>query len=406
MHFRQTYRLVVGRGRGVMVVIAATVTMAAGFGGLGLITVFMALMESDLGWSRSQTSFGYALATAGMAIGGVFWGRLSDRIDVRLPLAVAAAGMIGALLAMSLGQSLPIFYAANFIYGAFGFSALYSAVLSTSSEWFPDRRGLVMGVVTGGGALGQGLLPSLANVLIVAFGWRWAFAGMAFTFLLVLGMALPILRWPQGWRAPRLTLVGGSEMPRPEMTAVAVLGLAAFLCCICMGVPVVHMGSFIAAVCGSPRAGIEAMAAAMTSGAVGRVCWGVIADRIGPLKAYFLASLTQTACVLLFPAFADRVSLMTIAVIFGFGFAGDMTCFSLCVRRAVPAHRFGSAMGAVMMVAWSGMATGGYLGGLLFDVSPSYTRSFLLAGVAGILNLTVIVALTTSARRAPAPGLA
>src|SRR5262245_21360234 len=76
------------RGRGVLVVLAATVSMGMGFGGLGLITVFMGPVEADLGWSRSDTSLGYALSTAGMAIGVLFWGRLSDRMDVRLLFAV------------------------------------------------------------------------------------------------------------------------------------------------------------------------------------------------------------------------------------------------------------------------------------------------------------------------------
>src|SRR5215470_12644780 len=88
------YQLVGSSGRGVLVVLAATVAMAMGFGGLGLITVFMGPMEVDLGWSRSQTSLGYAFSTAGMAIGGVFWGRLSDRMDVRGLLAIGATGMV------------------------------------------------------------------------------------------------------------------------------------------------------------------------------------------------------------------------------------------------------------------------------------------------------------------------
>jgi hypothetical protein len=67
-----------------------------------------------------------------------------------------------------------------------------------------------------------------------------------------------------------------------------------------------------------------------------------------------------------------------------------MTCLSLCVRQAVPAARFGGTLGAVMMIAWAGMATGGYVGGLLFDLSGRYTLSFVLAGMAGILNLAVI----------------
>ena len=70
-----------------------------------------------------------------------------------------------------------------------------------------------------------------------------------------------------------------------------------------------------------------------------------------------------------------------------------MTCLSLCVRDVVPASRFGGAMGAVMMVAWAGMAAGGYAGGVLFDLSLSYTPSFVVAGVAGALNLAVLAAL-------------
>lgn len=92
--------LVGSRGRGPLVALAATVAMAMGFGGLGLITVFMGPMEADLGWSRSATSLGYALSTAGMAVGGLLWGRLSDRMDVRLLLAVGATGMVASLLAM------------------------------------------------------------------------------------------------------------------------------------------------------------------------------------------------------------------------------------------------------------------------------------------------------------------
>src|SRR5215471_18301852 len=85
-------------GHGALVVLAATVAMAMGFGGLGLITVFMGPMEADLGWSRAETSFAYAVSTLGMAFGGLFWGRLSDRIDIRILLATGGIGMVASLL--------------------------------------------------------------------------------------------------------------------------------------------------------------------------------------------------------------------------------------------------------------------------------------------------------------------
>jgi MFS family permease len=267
---------------------------------------------------------------------------------------------------------------------------LYAALLSTSGEWFPERRGLVTGLVTAGGALGQGVLPFFASFLINVFGWRGAFVGIACTLLAALAFALPVLKWPQGTRAPAPSSAGGLKTAKPETNTVAILALAAFLCCVCMGVPVVHMASFIGAVCGSPSVGVNSLLIAMTAGAVGRVCFGVIADRIGPLKAYAMASLIQTACVMAFPALGGSLSFMALSAIFGFGFAGNMTCLSLCVREAVPANRFGGAIGVVMMVAWAGMAAGGYVGGVLFDVSLSYTLSFLLAAAAGVLNLAVL----------------
>lgn len=378
---------------GALVVLAATVTMAVGFGGLGLITVFMGPMEAELGWSRAETSLAYALSTLGMAFGGLVWGRLSDRMDIRVLLGIGGGGMVAALFAMATLRSLPVFYLAHLVYGGFGFSVLYAPLLSTSGDWFPARRGLVTGLVTAGGAVGQGVLPFCASLLIGAFGWRFAFAAIGGTLLAALALALPVLRWPHGTRAAAIASADVRETARAETVTVGFLALAAFLCCACMGVPLVHMTSFIGAVCGSPSVGVNSFLIAMVAGAVGRVCFGSIADRIGPLQAYAICSSIQTACVLAFPVIGSDISFMALSAVFGFGFAGNMTCLALCVRQAVPANRFGGAMGVVMMVAWFGMAAGGYAGGALFDASLSYTLSFILAGAAGVVNLVVIAAL-------------
>jgi predicted MFS family arabinose efflux permease len=248
------------------------------------------------------------------------------------------------------------------------------------------------------------LLPFLASILINAFGWRWAFVGIGCTVLAVLALALPMLKWPQGTRAPVACSAGSPDTAHAESATVALLALAAFLCCTCMGVPVVHMASFIGAVCGSPGVGVTSMVIAMMAGAVGRVCCGFIADRIGALTAYAVASTVQTACVMAFPVLGGSMSLMVLSALFGFGFAGNMTGLSLCVRQAVPASRFGGALGAVMMIAWAGMSTGGYLGGVLFDLSRSYTPSFVLAGISGVLNLLVIGALFAARDPVRSPG--
>jgi MFS family permease len=103
-----------------------------------------------------------------------------------------------------------------------------------------------------------------------------------------------------------------------------------------------------------------------------------------------MASATQTASVLIFPVLGNSLSFIILSGVFGFGFAGNMTSLSLCVRDAVPANRFGGALGAVMMIAWAGMASSSYFSGWLFDATLSYNLSFIVAGVAGTLNLIVL----------------
>jgi MFS family permease len=354
----------------------------------------MTPMEADLGWTRSNTSLGYSLAATGMAVGGLFWGRVSDRVDIRLLLAIGATGMVSSLFAMAMLQSLATFYIASLIYGGFGFSVLYAPLLSTSGEWFPQHRGLVTGMVTAGGALGQGLLPFAGRFLIEGFGWRLAFAGIGGAMLAALALSLPILRWPHGTVAPPGSVTDSGEARRGRDTRRWPCWRSPpYLCCACMGGPLVHMASFIGSVCGSPAIGATSLLIAMTFGAIGRVCFGVAADRLGALTSYAMASATQTAAVLVFPVLGDSLSFMALSAVFGFGFAGNMTSLSLCVRDAVPAHRFGGALGAVMMVAWAGMASSSYVGGRLFDATLSYNLSFILGGVAGALNLMVLALL-------------
>lgn len=378
------------RRRGALVVLAATMVMAMGFGGLGLVSVFMAPIEAELGWTRSDTSLGYAMAATGMAIGGLLWGRIADRFDIRVMLVLGAAGMVVSLFALATQHSLMTYYIASLIYGGFGFSVLYAPLVSTSGEWFPQRRGFITGVVTAGGALGQGLLPFAGRFLIDGFGWRLAFAGIGCIMLATLALSLPIVRWPQGTLAPCAPgSADSNEAGASEYKKVALLALAAFLCCACMGGPLVHMVSFIGSIC-SPTIGATSLLVAMTFGAIGRVCFGVVADRLGALTSYAMASATQTVAVLLFPALGNSLSFLLLSAVFGFGFAGNMTCLSLCVRGAVPANRFGGALGAVMMVAWAGMASSSYLSGRLFDAFLSYHLSFVVAGIAGISNLGVL----------------
>jgi len=161
-----------------------------------------------------------------------------------------------------------------------------------------------------------------------------------------------------------------------------------------MGMPLVHLASFVTMICGSPSIGATSLLVAMLFGTVGRISFGLLADRIGYLPSYAGASLIQTIAVGTYPLLDNSLSILALSAVFGFGFAGNMTCLVLCIREAVPAQRFGSTLGLVMLIAWLGMGAGGYTGGALFDATGSYVAALLLASAAGILNLVVIAIMT------------
>jgi predicted MFS family arabinose efflux permease len=298
------------------------------------------------------------------------------------------------LFAMAAVRSLWQLYLANFVLGGFGFAVLYAPLLSVPSAWFNSRRGLAIGVVTAGGALGQGVVPFVANLLIDGIGWRFALLGLAVTSLIALLVALPAIRGPLG--ADRSTSAPAQDdehSANNQQSRLLALSAAAFLCCACMGMPLVHLASFVGSICGSPALGATSLLIAMLSGTLGRICFGLIADRAGNLQSYALASALQTACVAIYPLLGEGSSLLLLSAAFGFGFAGNMTCLILCVGEAVARQGFGTAIGVVMFVAWTGMGAGAYAAGLLFDATLDYTVSFRFAAAAGLINLLVIGAM-------------
>src|SRR5215471_11534700 len=81
---------------------------------------------------------------------------LVDRVGARIVVSVASflvgAGWIGAGLANSL-WALYVFYAI----GGLGAGAVYSACVGVAMKWFPDRRGLCVGLVAGSYGFGTAL---------------------------------------------------------------------------------------------------------------------------------------------------------------------------------------------------------------------------------------------------------
>jgi MFS family permease len=84
--------------------------------------------------------------------------------------------------------------------------------------------------------------------------------------------------------------------------------------------------------------------------------------------------------------------------VWGFGYGGVMPPYALFVKEYYGMAAFGVTYGAIMVAAQLGMAGGGLIAGLLYDLSGSYTSSWILSVVAGLITAFVAMDLRAPSR--------
>lgn len=376
-----------------LVIAAATIAIGFAYGAGATISVLMVPLETDLGGSRANVSFGYMAYAVGAAFGGMLWGWLSDRLDTR-PIVMLGASTLGAgLIGVSMTSSLAWFYVLYVAMGGLGFACLSTPLLNTVAMWFDSRRGLALGIVTAGGALGQGAVPFATSVLIEFQGWRAALLGIGCVYLLVLVPLMMFVTKPVNAQrksadaVDRFTDSGWGIRPGVAMLWI---NCSVVFTCLCMGVPLAHLVSLAIE---SGHDGTDAASVFMTlmlAASFGRIAFGLIADRIGGLHSYMLAASIQAATVYGFVVADSLVQLHLVAAIYGFGFAGMLVCVMMCISEAVPARRRGIAMASMATVAWICMGLGGLVAGSAHDYTGGYGWGFAASAVCGVINVAIL----------------
>ncbi len=379
---------------GWVIVTVSTVSLALGFGAGGVVSVLMKPLEEEFGWFRADISMAYTAYSIGAAAGGLFWGALSDRIGARPVALIGSVGMSAGLAVLkwqSAQWQLDLIF---FLIGAVGFACLFTPLTALTGLWFNARKGLAIGIATAGGAFGQGIVPYLGRLLITELGWRDAMLTLGIAFFAILLPLMFLLR-PAPAAAPQAGRVArdANLWNLPHRVTLPWLGFAALFCCICMTAPQVHLIPLGIDIGCSPQTAAGLLLTVMVTAVFGRLFFGWLADRIGGLPAYFLASLAQTSVVFFFTQTRSIAVLYQLSVLFGFGFAGVMTCLLICAREAAPVRLSAFAMSAVATVGWLGMGLGSYQAGFFYDISADYRLAFANATGAGVLNLLIVAAL-------------
>lgn len=353
------------------------------------MSAFLVPLEGAFGWSRAETAAINSFGLIGIAIGGVLMGFLADNLATRTVCLVGAVAMCLALLTSAYATALWQFYTLFFIAGALGGGAFFAPVIALVGGWFRTSAGLAIGIASAGQAVGQGLVPFGSGYLIETVGWQGALTYLGILCALTLiPLSFVMIDPPkQGDKSATQGHDGVALSPRLVLPAlsVAVLG-----CCAGMAVPLIHLVPLIQIVCGVGAEAGGPLLLMLVTAIAGRIFFGRLADTIGPLRAWMLATAWQTALMLGFMLLGSLQAFWIFAVLYGFGYGGVMTGVLVSVRALTPASRRASATGIVLAFAWLGHAAGGWQGGLTFDITGAYFWAFANATVFGGINLAII----------------
>ena len=129
----------------------------------------------------------------------------------------------------------------------------------------------------------------------------------------------------------------------------------------------------------------------LACGIVSRLVFGLICDRIGGLRTLLLGGGLQCVALLLFLPFDGIVSLFVISALFGLFQGGIVPSYAIIVREYFPPAEAGARVGIVITATLFGMALGGWMSGVIFDLAGSYRAAFLNGLAWNFLNVGIVV---------------
>ena len=370
---------------------------------------FQTMLVRDVGWTFSQTAaaFSITIFTLGVsaAVAGQALPRLGPRFLAVLGSVLFSSGYLLASLALSL-DSIWLFYLGYGVIGGAGIGMGYVTPVATAAKWYPDRKGLVTGIVVMGFGVGAFLLSKgLAPFLVVR-----ATGDLQLVFLwLGIFFACVLIPCSLFLSDPPPTLTAGppragrpSRPPKPEPTAPYMrttqfaIMWTVFFFNIAAGISVISFQSeLLQEVWGLAdptigpaqlaEYGATLIAVSSLCNGVGRLFWGLLSDRLGRVSVFriLLASQMVVFGVLMTETNPWIFSVLVCYVLLCFG-GGFATMPSFIVD--VFGSKNMSKIYGTVLTAWS---AAGIIGpmyvGYLKDTYPD--RAVMYCFLIGILML-------------------
>jgi MFS family permease len=290
-----------------------------------------------------------------------------------------------------------------------GVGIAYNCPITTAARWFPDKRGLAVGLTLLGFGFSAFITGKMSDILSASFGGVFGsmrILGIAFLILIVvlsMFLVFPPANWcPAGWKPP-VAAAGGkkTDYMRNEMSKTTafyglwicyVIGALAGLMAIGVAKPA---GLEVAANAGIAEATISATLTNLVlpfafCNAIGRPLFGTLTDKLTPPRTAIVTYVVIIAASMLMYTNPASITMYTVS------FMALWLCLGgwLAIAPAATASYFGTKdyarnYGLVFTAYGVGAIIGNLMAGAAKDMLGGYVNVFPYVAVLAALGIVV-----------------
>lgn len=366
--------------------------------------VYLAELQRLYGWPTALISTASTLCFLLAAFLGAFTSDAMARIGPRRFLLIGLSALACSTTLLAFVASPWQLYAA-YVLMSFGWAGMSTVAVATIlSHWFDRRRGLAISLAFNGATCG-GIIVAPALVLLVsAIGFTRALltATAAMVVILVptvVGLiGLPVSASGSPARGEWNSSPSQLAAKQPERSRWRLLRSRGFwtisapfaLAMLAQVGFIVHQIALLEPAMGRSLAGF-AVALTTTMAVIGRLCLGLVIDRLDPRLATAGSLVTQAAALLAIIQTADTGVLFIACAVYGFSIGNLITLPPLMIHREFEPATFGTVLGLSTAVAGIIGAFGPALLGLVRGATGGYAAALFLCLALKLVSAAIVV---------------
>ena len=362
--------------------------------------VFQPAIVELFDWPQATASLTFSLVLAFFVCGSTIGGMIQDKLSPK-PVIIGGGIVlgIGVFLASFTTADRPWWLWITYgVIGGFGMGTTYTTIIACCQKWFPDKRGLITGLIVSALGFGGFIFTPVARALIsrdVLQTFVW-FA-IIFASVCIIGALFikdpPEGYKPEGWTPPAAKngvtakSYTTAEMVRTPQFYVVTFSL--LLAC-AAGLMVIPFASVLGAQGGlSPVAATSGVMIISLFNSFGRLFWGAMSDRLGRRNTVFGLLVVAGVCML-FLAQAQGYAILALIAVVAFAYGGYLGVYPAITADFWGLRNMGMNYGLILLGFGVSAVGSSYVAGYIRDLTGGFHGSFLIAAIASFVGAVLV----------------